>query len=377
MTGVFIKGNNMISALGFSQADHIAQLTSGSSGIIQREHPTITHLFVAPVDDSGLQQHFESLDLEVPMSRLEKMMAISISQACGNDLVDLADPKTGFIFSTTKGNIDLLDKPKALDALKSSLLLESTARKVWKALGGGDQQPLVVCNACISGLVAIIKGARMIESGIYDQVVVTGADVLSEFIISGFNALKALGDGPCRPFDKGRSGISLGEGCGTVMLSKNGSHGDVRFLSGSISNDANHISGPSRTASGLVQAVEFVQARTKVLPDYISAHGTATLYNDEMEAIGLQRLGLQNIPVNSFKGYWGHTLGAAGILETLAGCYSLQEDRLFASAGFQQQGTSETLQIIEKTTNKKIDRFLKTSSGFGGCNAVAMFEKYA
>lgn len=367
----------MISALGFSSAEHISRLKSGRGGIQKKTYPGISNLFVAPVNDQLLQGNFQALGLDVPMSRLEQMMAVSISKAIASPGTDPANPRTGFIFSTTKGNIDLLGQPQSQKAMQSSLLLEDTARKVWKALGGGEQQPVVICNACISGLVAIIHGARMIEAGKFEQVVVTGADVLSDFIITGFNALKALGDGPCRPFDSARNGISLGEGCGTVVLSKIGAKGDIRFMAGAISNDANHISGPSRTASGLVQAVNAVRAEVPEWPDYISAHGTATIYNDEMEAIGFNKLGLEEVPVNSYKGYWGHTLGAAGILETLAGCYSLSEEVLFESLGFEQQGTSDHLNIIQKPTSKKMNRFLKTSSGFGGCNAVAMFEMYA
>ncbi|MCB0663843.1 MAG: hypothetical protein KDC24_13940, partial [Saprospiraceae bacterium] len=339
MTGVFLKADNMISSLGFSSEEHVQLLKAGQTGIKAHPFPGFSALYTSAVDDVELENRFRDLGLAIPMSRLEKMMAVSISAVLKKQPIDLADPSTGFIFSTTKGNIDLLGRVDELKRLESSLLLQPTAQKVWKALGGNDIPPLVVCNACISGLVAIIHGARMIERGQYKNVIVTGADVLSDFIITGFNALKALGTGPCRPFDKNRDGISLGEGCGTVLLSGEGEVSDIQFLAGAISNDANHISGPSRTASGLVQAVKEVNRQIDITPDYISAHGTATLYNDEMEAIGFQQLGLQDIPVNSFKGYWGHTLGAAGVLETLAASYSLKEDTLFESVGYENQGT--------------------------------------
>jgi 3-oxoacyl-[acyl-carrier-protein] synthase-1 len=111
--------------------------------------------------------------------------------------------------------------------------------------------------------------------------------------------------------------------------------------------------------------------------DYISAHGTATLFNDEMEAIAFNRSKLQKTPLNSLKGYFGHTLGASGLLETIIGMHSLHRNILFASKGFQELGVSRPLKIITRTTRMEIKTFLKTASGFGGCNTAAIFQKVA
>jgi len=109
--------------------------------------------------------------------------------------------------------------------------------------------------------------------------------------------------------------------------------------------------------------------------DYISAHGTATPFNDEMEAIVLNRLGLENVPVNSLKGYYGHTLGASGLLETIIGIQSVLESKLFTSQGFDTLGVSQSINVIQKNEVKNNDYFLKTASGFGGCNTAVLFEK--
>lgn len=111
--------------------------------------------------------------------------------------------------------------------------------------------------------------------------------------------------------------------------------------------------------------------------DYISAHGTATAYNDEMEAIAFDRLDLSETPMNSLKGYFGHTLGASGLVETLVGMHGLHQNRLFASLGFQEMGVSKPVHIVKQTSRAALGTFLKTASGFGGCNAAAVFQKPA
>jgi 3-oxoacyl-[acyl-carrier-protein] synthase-1 len=109
--------------------------------------------------------------------------------------------------------------------------------------------------------------------------------------------------------------------------------------------------------------------------DFISAHGTATPYNDDMESIALKRHGLETTPVNSFKGYFGHTLGAAGLIESALSIYSLQNNILFKTLGLQNLGTSETINAIKEHQEKKIKTVLKLGSGFGGSNAALIIKK--
>ena len=109
--------------------------------------------------------------------------------------------------------------------------------------------------------------------------------------------------------------------------------------------------------------------------DFISAHGTATLYNDEMEAIAFNRINLQNVPLNSLKGFYGHCLGAAGLLESIISMESAMHNTLIQSKNFEEQGTSQSLNIIKENQPAKINYILKTASGFGGCNAAIVLEK--
>ena len=144
------------------------------------------------------------------------------------------------------------------------------------------------------------------------------------------------------------------------------------------SNDANHISGPSRTGVELCQAIRLAISEAGRIPEevgYISAHGTATSFNDEMESKALALCGLTNTPVNSFKGYWGHTLGAAGIIESVAAISSLRTNTLFHSAGYETSGVPEPLNVINGNRRAEPGLILKTASGFGGCNAAIVYQK--
>ena len=136
--------------------------------------------------------------------------------------------------------------------------------------------------------------------------------------------------------------------------------------------------GPSRTGEGLFRSVESALAEAEINPnqiDYISAHGTATSFNDEMEAIAFNRLGLQKAPLNSLKGFYGHTLGASGLLEIVISLQSVYNKELLASKGYLNSGVSIPIDVLKENRKKEIKYFLKTASGFGGCNTAVLFEK--
>jgi 3-oxoacyl-[acyl-carrier-protein] synthase-1 len=152
----------------------------------------------------------------------------------------------------------------------------------------------------------------------------------------------------------------------------------VLYKGGSSSNDANHISGPSRTGEGLVRSIEKTFKRSGFAAsdiDFVSAHGTATVFNDEMESIAFGRTNLDQVPLNSMKGYFGHTLGAAGVLETIMSIVSMEHNTLFPSLGYRETGTSVPLNIIQRMESKEINTVLKTASGFGGGNASLILQK--
>jgi 3-oxoacyl-[acyl-carrier-protein] synthase-1 len=242
---------------------------------------------------------------------------------------------------------------------------------------------MVVSNACISGAAAQIAAMRELQSGNSDHAVVVGVDFLSKFIISGFQSFKALSPVLCRPFDKDRCGLNLGEAAATMIFSQ-GVEGvrelmelkGVRLIAGAIRNDANHISAPSRTGDGCFRALKYILQDIDINEiAFINVHGTATPYNDSAEVQGLVRAGLEHVPVNSLKPVFGHTLGAAGILESIISTRALEENMILKSMNFDEQDFEKRINIAQKHHFSDKPYFIKMLSGFGGCNAVLLFTK--
>jgi 3-oxoacyl-[acyl-carrier-protein] synthase-1 len=194
---------------------------------------------------------------------------------------------------------------------------------------------------------------RLLEAGLYQHAVVVGCDIQTKFIVSGFQAFKALSPEPCLPFSPDRKGLNLGEAAATIVYSQQPMANSQQPLwtleDGSIHNDANHISAPSRTGEGAYRCLmDVLEGLSPADIDLVGVHGTATLYNDDMERIALERAGLQDTPISALKPFFGHTMGAAGVLETIL-C---------------------AMQANEKMVNNKMVNCIKMLSGFGGVNAA-------
>lgn len=358
----YIIADNIISPLGETSEENYLSVKAGRSGIRAYEPGTcnIPEGFYA----SLLFEDFETLALR------------SAQKAIANAQLELKGKRTAFILSSTKGNIE------------ENISLADSAQRIASQLGI-DTKPIVVCNACISGLSALILGNRLIDSGLYDAAIVCGCDTPRQFILSGFQSLKALSPEPCRPFDMERMGLNLGEAAATLILSKNPLQGNSwRMGDGFIRNDAFHISTPSKTADGLYLSLQrTLESYTKEVSSackqidmkahlaFINAHGTATLFNDQMESVAIGRAGLSDLPANAYKSFWGHTMGAAGILETIISMKAIDDDTILGTRGFSELGVSGKMNICaeNRPTDKK--GFIKMLSGFGGCNATIWAAK--
>lgn len=365
----YIIADNIISPLGETSEENYLSVKAGRSGIRAYEPGTcnIPEGFYA----SLLFEDFETLALK----SAQKAIA-NAQKTMGNAQLELKGKRTAFILSSTKGNIE------------ENISLADSAQRIASQLGI-DSQPIVVCNACISGLSALILGNRLIDSGLYDAAIVCGCDTPRQFILSGFQSLKALSPEPCRPFDMERMGLNLGEAAATLILSKNPIQGNSwRMGDGFIRNDAFHISTPSKTADGLYLSLQrTLESFTKEISStckqidmkehlaFINAHGTATLFNDQMESVAIGRAGLSDLPANAYKSFWGHTMGAAGILETIISMKAIDDDTILGTRGFSELGVSGKMNICaeNRPTDKK--GFIKMLSGFGGCNATIWAAK--
>jgi 3-oxoacyl-[acyl-carrier-protein] synthase-1 len=374
----YIVADNIISSLGFTTADNIAQLQKSASGIqlCDDKHLLQQPFHASIVSDELFKKHLSSNADLSNYTRLEQLMILSVLDTQRQTDIDISVADTIFIFCTTKGNIDMLDGKYPTSIPSSRLRLHDMAVAV-SSYFKNPNQPLVVSNACISGVLGIITAKRLIEAGKHTNAVVIGGDLVSKFTFSGFQSFMAISDKPCKPYDTARNGITIGEAVGTIIISKNTENKDAIAITGTAtSNDANHISGPSRTGDGLLLSVKnaLKQSGNKEI-DYISAHGTATVYNDEMESKAFNSAGLAHVPMNSLKGYWGHTLGASGIIESIATVGAMQKNELYVSHGFENNGLPESLNVITAYSKKKLQNSLKTASGFGGCNAAIVLSK--
>ena len=359
MRKVVCIGESILSPLGATPAENFAAVCRGESALQRYEGMFGVHEpFVASLMDRDRwtvpgRTFFDSIVVEAARRAVE---------AAG---IDPASPRTAFILSTIKGNIEFIDT--------QDVTLAASARRLADAFGNPNPA-VVVSNACISGLAALLQGRRMLLSGGYDHVVVVGAEVQSRFIVTGFQSLKALSEAPCKPFDAARDGLNLGEAAAAVVLGF-GEEG-WELVDGAVRNDANHISGPSRTGEGSFKALRYVLKQTR--PEelaFVNVHGTSTLYNDEMEAIAIDRAGLLDVPVNALKGTFGHTMGAAGILESILSMHAVEAGLVLPTRGFSERGVSRPVRVSAAAGQTDKRAFVKLLSGFGGVNGALLFRK--
>jgi 3-oxoacyl-[acyl-carrier-protein] synthase-1 len=368
---VYKVADNILSPLGATTAENYQAVKAGRSALMRHDQrwSLPDKVLTASLFSKEQEQQF----LISGLSRFESMVVTSAREALSQTTIDVSQPNVILIISTTKGDVELLE-----ESLDSNILSPAdSAQRIAKTLGF-TTEPIVVCNACISGLSALILASRLLEDGQYDYAVVCGADSQSRFIVSGFQSLKALSPEPCRPFDMERMGLNLGEAAATMILSTvNCQLSTVNWEigPGAIRNDATHISNPAKNGEGSYLALKAVvsDGDQKSLA-FINAHGTATIFNDQMESVAIERAGLMDIPVNAYKGYYGHTMGAAGVLETILSMSAIDDRTILATQGFEELGVSGHISLSASHQSTSKSAFVKMLSGFGGCNAALLLE---
>lgn len=378
MKKFYLLEDCIISPLGFSTEANLEAIRQGRSGLAEHalnlSNPN--RIYAGIIDKTELQRRFAVLGDSSEYTVLEQMMILAI-QGVVSKIPNFDPERTALVISTTKGNIDLLGNQSVFPAERAKLW---ALGRVLRDFFGFPNDPVIVSNACISGGLALAIAKRLMKMNNFEQAIVAGGDLVSEFVVSGFNSFQALSSEACRPYSANRQGINLGEGAAAVLLGseKRAGTANIELLGEASANDANHISGPSRTGEGLLKSIRKSMEMAGVSSeeiDFISAHGTATIYNDEMEAIAFNRGGLQEVPLNSLKGYYGHTLGASALIESIISKHSLLNNKLYPSLNFDVAGTSKPLNIIKKTAKQNLRTALKTASGFGGCNLALVFQK--
>jgi 3-oxoacyl-[acyl-carrier-protein] synthase II len=291
----------------------------------------------------------------------------------------------GLMTATIKSGADNLESfCRGNPAGFQDVLLSSIA-DIASATFGLTGNGICISASCASSTIAVAHGAALIESGRTEAVLVCCGDLITEYHFSGFSSLKALSPFACRPFDRDRQGLSLGEGAAALLLMKAAkARRENRdqlgtILGWGISNDATHITAPAKSGRGLVQAVDRALGSAGRKPEdiaAISAHGTGTVYNDLMELTAFRQVfGERKLPVYSIKGAIGHTLGAAGALEVIMGFKTLSTGMTPPTVGFSNPETGAEGQVSAGPQQFCGDYLLTTNSGFGGVNAALILGK--
>ena len=377
---IVIASYGAVTAAGPDAAALLAALRSNASGLRADER------FSSPRFQSSIvgaaPRHPSVASEDDPAHALATDALTQARQAAGD--LKLAPGRTGLVLATTKANIEALERlsggrpcsETARRHLQPELLAADLAAE--HGAGGPVQ---TISTACTSGTVALQQGAKLIQRGVADAVYVVGVDHLSAFVVAGFTSLKAIDPSGCRPFDRDRCGLSPGEAGAAIVLVRADlfSGTPIELCGWGSSNDANHMTGPSRDGSGLALAIRGALKSANVSAadiDYVNVHGTGTPYNDAMEAAALRTIfGEACPPVSGLKGMLGHTLGAAGVVETIACVMALQEQLLPGTPRLSIVADGMPASLVKMPRPAEhLRHVLKLSTGFGGVNCALVLR---
>jgi len=327
---------------------------------------------------SSLAACIEGLTAPVGGSRLDHLLE-QLAAQLGEVPADAR-----LLVASTKGEIDRLETACRANApIPRSMLFEPMLEKIAQRFGLHDPG-MNINAACASSTIALARGAALIAAGQAEVVLVYAADIVSEFVFSGFSALQALSFAACKPFDSTRQGLNLGEaGVALLLMSAERAgrlgHPVLATVAGwGAANDAHHVTAPARDGSGLILACRKALQKAGISADQIAAvnaHGTATIYNDAMELTAFNALFSGKLPpLHGVKGSLGHSLGAAGGVEVVVAVYALQHQQIPGTVGCEQP--EEEGQEALSAESRKIcgDYLLSTNSGFGGINAALILQ---
>ncbi len=369
----YMTSGQVLTALGFGVEEHLTRMMSGARGM----RCDASGQLLAGGYPVGLLGTDAIPPTPNGYTRLERMLHMLVQSLLGSLPRSLDLGETLLVVATTKGNVRHLMEDEEVGRCR----LHRMAQRVAEGLGF-THQPIVVSNACISGLSALILASRILQSGGYEHAIVAGVDELTPFIAEGFCGFRSLDSGACRPYDARREGLNLGEGGGVVLLTYDRElvteSVPVQLLGGAITNDANHISAPSRTGEELGQAIRLAMHEAGVTAEqvaFVNPHGTATRYNDEMESKALAHAGVDGRPILGMKGYIGHTLAASGMVECILAAEMLRRGEMVGTVGYEVSDLPVAIDVTSSPRRVEGDVCIKTASGFGGCNAAVVMSR--
>lgn len=372
MNEVFVADTSIVTAMGNSIDEMWPGLCAGGSAIKP------VHRF----QTDRLVYHDAACVEGLEPDKEENFICKLISGALDN-LKPL--PKDTFtIWTGIKGDVQFIESMAEGREGRPPYLARHYREWVCSYLGVPDTG-LEINAACASSTVGLAIGAQMISEGRYSSVLVCAADMVSRFIFTGFASLRGLSATKCRPFDRDRDGLFLGDGAAAILLvnieaaRRMGYTPLARLTGWGIANDANHITGPAKDGRGLINSIRPALAQAGLSPDEVEAycaHGTGTSYNDAMELTAIESVfGTRRFPVFSVKGAIGHTLGAAGAIESAISIRALAEKMVSPTSGLVRPEDRAEGRASDREQPFPGNNILTSNSGFGGCNAALVFEK--
>ncbi len=387
---IYITGYGLISAIGQSAEESIASLKNHSTGIDDARLETMKGYKVGAIHFTN-EELRTKFDIKTDSSRTALLGMIAAKQAFKGHSIR-TDIKTGLISGTSVGGMDVSEKeyqnylneenhnPDNYKHHSSGTSSEQIAKEL-----GVDGFINTISTACSSAANALMMGARMIQNGMLDRVIVGGTDALTKFTISGFKSLMIFDDEWCRPFDESRKGLNLGEGAGFVVLESEQSlekskKTPIAMLSGwSNASDSFHQTASSPDGHGAQLSMQEALNVAGLNPediDYINAHGTATPNNDLSESHAIKEIFKSGIPpFSSTKAYTGHTLAASGGIEAVFAILAIRNGFIYPNLNFrnaiEETGLTPQLKFSE---NNDIKHVLSNSFGFGGNNSTVIIS---
>lgn len=393
---VAITGMGIISSIGNTVEENYEALINARPGITTIENMQTHHKDAIKVGEIKLTNVALEQRLNLPsdhnFSRTPLLGAIAAKQAVENaGIKNINQYKTGLISATSVGGMDMTEK------YFFEYVDDPTNRRFITSHDAGDSTHKIadilglkgfvstISTACSSAANSIMLGARLIQSGKLDRVIVGGTDALSKFTINGFNSLMILSDTYNTPFDANRKGLNLGEAAAFIVLEsdelvKKENKKVLAYVSGyGNANDAYHQTASSENGDGAYLAMQKAFKVSGLTPsdiDYINAHGTATANNDLSEGRAIERVFGNHVPeFSSTKPFTGHTLAAAAGVEAVYSILALQNNVVFPNLNFKEPMPEFDLKPQTTLKKKEINHVLSNSFGFGGNCSTLIFSK--
>jgi 3-oxoacyl-(acyl-carrier-protein) synthase len=395
---IFVTGMGIISAIGKNIPETLTSLSQSRSGLGRIKWLDTIHKDNLLVAEVGFSNEELAVILGLPdqkgYTRTTMLALLAAKEAVAHaGITDFDTIPTGLISANTVGGMDKSEiyyyqylKDRKPNSYIATHDCADSTEKVADHFGI-TAFISTVSTACSSAANAILLGARLIQNGTLQRVVVGGTECLTKFHINGFNSLKILDPSPCKPFDQNRAGINLGEGAGYIIIESEEVVGDKNRIIAELSGwgnacEAFHQTASSPDGNGAYLAMKKALDMSGLKPSdiiYVNAHGTGTDNNDVSEGHAIEKLFAPDIPyVSSTKPYTGHTTSAAGVVESIISILGMQNDMIFPNLNFSEQIEELTFKpVAELKTGITQKHVMSNSFGFGGNNTALIFSKFS